>query len=80
MSEVVLSSIITGLCAVIGQWLISRKNRRDEDVKRAVREQIVNDRLDSIEHKLDVHNGYAEKLGDLRSDVAVLRERMERLT
>ena len=80
MSEVVLSSLITGLCAVIGQWLISRKNRKDEDVKRAVREQIVNDRLDAIEHKLDIHNGYAEKLGDLRRDVAVIAAKMESIS
>ena len=36
-------------------------------------------RLTNIEHKLDVHNGYAEKLGDIGQDIAVIKNEIRNL-
>lgn len=69
----IIVAIITGCFGVFGQWLISRKARADEEIKRAVEEQRTKDRLDSIEHKLDIHNGYAEKFGEIGEVVAVIK-------
>ena len=66
-------ALITGGCAVLGQWLISRKDRADEEVRRAVNEARTKDRLDSIERKLDIHNGYAEKFGEIGEAIAVIK-------
>ena len=48
VSEVIVVAIITGFCSVLGQWLISRE-----------REIRLDERLKSVEKKLDEHNGYA---------------------
>ena len=59
MSETVLVAIITGVCAVFGQWLISRE-----------REIRLDERLKSVEKKLDEHNGYASKFETIQIDIA----------
>ena len=90
ISDAVLVAIITGAFAVIGQWLISRNDRKkrteeelEKEKKRAVEEAIKNERLEnrlsSIENKLDIHNGYAEKLGEIQTDIAVIKNDIKTL-
>lgn len=55
-------AIITGLCSVLGQWLISRE-----------REIRLDERLKSVEKKLDEHNRYADKIGGIREDIASIK-------
>lgn len=79
MSEAVIVAIIMTAGTILGQWLITRKNRREEDAAHAAKDQRINDRLERIEEKLDIHNGYAEKLGDIQKDIAVLRTEITHL-
>lgn len=61
----IIVAIIPAAASVICQMIISRKNRRDDDVKEAMNTQKLNDRLQTIEKKLDEHNGYAKKIGQI---------------
>lgn len=79
MSENVLIALITGLCAVIGQWLISRSQNEKRKTEEAVRDARLEDRLRSVEKKLDVHNGYAEKFSEIQTDIAVIRNDIKTL-
>ena len=79
MSDAVLVALITGAAAVISNWLITRSSRVKDSEERARLDQKTADRLSNIEHKLDVHNGYAEKLGDLSADIRVIRTEIEHL-
>ena len=66
-------ALITGICAVIGQWLIARENKRKSDAEQAVRDERTKMRLDSIEAKLDEHNGYAKRFEEVAVSLAELR-------
>lgn len=79
MSEGVLIAIITGACAVIGQWLISRSQNEKRKTEEAVRDARLEDRLRSVEKKLDIHNGYAEKFAEIQTDIAVIRNDIKTL-
>jgi lipopolysaccharide export LptBFGC system permease protein LptF len=79
LSENVLIALITGLCAVIGQWLISRSQNEKRKTEEAVRDARLEDRLRSVEKKLDVHNGYAEKFSEIQTDIAVIRNDIKTL-
>lgn len=79
MTEGIIIAIITGLCAVLGQYLISRKARIDAAAERARLDERTANRLEAIERKLDVHNGYAEKLGDLQRDVAIIKTEIQQV-
>ena len=62
MSDVIIVAIITGICSVIGQWLISRE-----------REIRLDERLKSVEKKLDEHNRFSDKIGGIREDIASIK-------
>ena len=79
MSDAVIVAIITGLCAVVGQWLISRQQNEKRKTEEAVREARLEDRLRSVEKKLDEHNGYAEKFARIGQDIAVIKTKVEML-
>lgn len=79
MNSEIIIALITGLCAVAGNYLISRKTSREDAVRDAQREQKQCDRLDEIEHKLDIHNGYAEKLGSISESMVAMKKDIEYL-
>lgn len=69
-----------------------RKKRSDEaterEKKRAVdearKEEQLNARLNTIErtlednnHKLDIHNGYADKIGSMQQDIAYIKGKVD---
>lgn len=62
MSDVIIVAIITGLCSVFGQWLISRE-----------REARLDERLKSVEKKLDEHNRFSDKIGSIQTDIASIK-------
>lgn len=79
MSDAVLVALITGLAAVASNWLITRSNREKDKAERAKLDQKTADRLSTIEHKIDVHNGYAEKLAEITADIRVIRNEIQHL-
>lgn len=62
VSEVIITAIIAGICSVVGQWLISRE-----------REIRMDERLKSVEKKLDEHNKFSEKISGIREDIAGIK-------
>ena len=58
----IIVAIITGFCSVLGQWLISRE-----------REARLDERLKSVEKKLDEHNRYADKIGGIQADISSIK-------
>lgn len=58
-------ALIPAVASIICQLIISNKNRRDDDNKKAAERQKLDDRLVNIEKKLDEHNQYAKKIGQI---------------
>jgi hypothetical protein len=79
LSEGVLIALITGLCAVVGQWLISRSANEKRKVDDAVRDARLDDRLAGVERRLDLHNGYAERFSEIQTDIAVIKNDIKTL-
>lgn len=79
--ENVVIALITGVLAVAGAYAgnvaVARKKARDEAIKDAERESRQAVRLDAIEKKIDVHNGYAEKFEEIGKDIAIIKTEME---
>ncbi len=79
MSDMVIVAIITGLCSVIGQWLISRQQDGKRKVEDAVRDARLEERLKSVERKLDEHNGYAARFSEIGTDIAVIKNEIRNM-
>lgn len=69
----VISAVASIIAAVIGATVAINKKSRSDAIKEAEREARQSVRLESIERKLDIHNGYAEKITDMQRDMAVVK-------
>lgn len=79
MNETIICALIAGVSAVLGQYFISLKSKREDEVKDAIRDQRLEDRLNSVEKKLDIHNGYAEKFSDISISITGIRKDIDYL-
>lgn len=79
MSDVIIVALITGVFSVIGQWLISRQQTNKRKTDDAVRDARLEDRLKSVERKLDEHNGYASRFNEIGIDIAVIKNEIKNL-
>lgn len=79
MSDAIIVALIAGLCSVVGQWLISHQATEKRKVEDAMRDQKQEDRLATIENQLRIHNSYAEKFGEIQTDIAVIKTELKNL-
>ena len=84
MEQSIIVALITGICAVLGQWLIARENKRKADTEQAVKDAKMEMRLDAIDAKftdvatrLDEHNSYAKRFEEVAVSLAELRTELE---
>ena len=79
MPETVLTTLISSVTAIIiclvTQHFQNKKRKSDEEVEKA----LLKAQLASISRKLDEHNGYAEKIGGMAIDIAVIKSKVETL-
>lgn len=80
MTEIIVA-IIAGVASIAGAYIATKsamdKKSREDAIADAQREQRQADRLEAIEQKLDIHNGYAEKLGEIQLDIAGIHKDIE---
>lgn len=79
MSDIVIVAIITGICSVVGQWLISHNASQKRKVEDAVRDARLDDRLSGVEKRLDEHNNYAARFSEIQTDIAVIKNDIKTL-
>lgn len=77
MTETIMVAIITGLFAVLGQYMLSRNQYKQRSIEEAKREQQILDRLDRLEEKVMLHNNVVERTYTLEKEVAVLEEKVD---
>ena len=79
MSDVVIAALIGAVASIIVNLINNLQQSKKRAVAEAVKETNLENRLRSIEHKLDTHNGYAEKLGQIGTDIAVIKNDIKTL-
>ena len=79
------------IVCLINNYFQNRKRNKEEQEKEkqiavleAAKEERLAARLNAIErkqeevsHKLDIHNGYAEKIGSVQQDIAYIKGKLE---
>lgn len=75
------NAIIVGILAVLGSYLgnvaLSRKKSREDELKDKERETRQEDRMRSIEKKLDEHNSYGQKFYEVKSSIIEMKKDIE---
>ena len=76
MTEAIIVAIITGLFAILGQYMVAKSQNKQRAVEEARREQQLLDRLDRLEEKVNLHNNVIERTYELEKKVAVIEEKV----
>jgi hypothetical protein len=87
MSEAVIAAIITGICAVLSQLLISRSSNKDilakmheetmaNEAKIEKRQAITDTKLDNLASEVREHNNFAKRVPVLEEKVANLERKV----
>ena len=83
MTEGIIVAIITGVLAVLGSYMgnvaISRRKTREDAIRDVERETRQSVRLDIIEKKLDEHNNWGKKFGEIGKDITAIKKDIEYL-
>jgi len=74
MTEAIWSALIVAIGSILVQLLINHQNRLKEHEEQSVYRAHLEENMKSIEKKLDEHNQYAEKLGDLRDSMLLMQQ------
>lgn len=86
----VIASFISGCVAIFVCIMNSRSQQKklidelqrqniEKQTAEAVRDARLEARLKNVEEKLDIHNGYAEKLGSIETSIAVIQNDIKTL-
>jgi len=86
----VVTACIMAVASIVCQVLINRSNRRkrvaedaEKEKEKAVtdarKDEHLQNRLNSIESKLDEHNGYAKIFSSIQTDIAVIKNDIKTL-
>lgn len=82
----IIVALISSIGGIIGAYLAVRKGSQEQEIKNAQREQRQADRLDSIdekikrlEKKVDEHNEYGRKFGEVATSLVSMAKDIEYL-
>ena len=69
-----IGSITSIVVCLLGFWNQNRKRKEEETARNTKLDM----KLESIEKKLDEHNRYSDKIGNIEKDLAFIRGKMEK--
>ena len=78
MNPTVLAALIGAAASIIVNLISVWQQNKKRSIEDAVKEAKLEARLRSIENKLDTHNGYAEKIGSIQTDIAFIKGKLEK--
>ena len=79
MPDGVLIALIGAGSAIIGNLIANWSRSKKEATERAVRQQNLDDRLDSLEKKVDEHNGYAKRFVEIEKGIVRIDTKLENI-
>lgn len=78
MNPTVLAALIGAAASIVVNLISVWQQNNKRRIEEAAREAKLEERLKSIEKKLDEHNGYAQKIGGIQQDIAYIKGKMEK--
>lgn len=69
MPESVIIALITGGVTLAGNLIANYSARKKDAIDQAIRDQEFKDKLDVLEKKVDEHNGYAKRFGEIEKAI-----------
>lgn len=77
MSDNVIIALITASVTLAVNLLANWSDRKKLSLKQAVRDQEIKDKLNVLEKKVDIHNGYAKRFGEIEKAIVRIDTKLE---
>lgn len=79
MSDALLGSIISGIVALCVALLTNWSSRKKSAIEQAKRDQKLDDQIAEMNKKLDEHNRFSDKIGNIEKAIVRIDTKMESL-
>lgn len=79
MDNSIVVALITGGCAVAGQYLIARKNRSDDAYERGKMDKHLDDRIKTLTERVEEHNKYAQMFANMTTKIELIAKDIQYL-
>lgn len=79
MSDAIIVAIITGTITLSGNLLANWSQHKKAAVEQAKRDQKLDDQIATMNHKLDEHNRYSDKIGNIEKAIVRIDTKLENI-
>ena len=77
ITENIIVAVITGVFATIGVVVTNYASNKKNSIDQAKRDQQIQDEIENLSKRVDVHNGYAEKFAESTNNISLLQKDVE---
>lgn len=77
ITENIIVAVITGIFATIGVVVTNYASNKRNSISQAKRDQKLQDTIDDLTKRVDIHNGYAEKFAETTTSINLLQKDVE---
>lgn len=77
ITENIIVAVVTGIFATVGVVVSNMASNRKNSVEQAKRDQKLEDKIQSLSNRVDIHNGYAEKFAESTNSINLLQKDIE---
>lgn len=79
MSDAIIVALITGMITLSGNLLANWSQHKKQAVEQAKRDQKLDDQIATMNQKLDEHNRYSDKIGNIEKAIVRIDTKLESL-
>lgn len=79
MSDAIIVALITGTITLVGNLLLTWSQHKKQAVEQAKRDQKLDDQIATMNKKLDEHNRYSDKIGNIEKAIVRIDTKLESL-
>ena len=77
ITESIIVALITAVTTITGTFLVNRREIHKENNKKELWESFIEQRINTIEKKIDEHNHYAQKFGEIEKSIIAIQKDIE---
>lgn len=77
ITENIIVAVITGVFATIGVVVTNYASNKKNSIDQAKRDQQLQDNIENLSKRVDIHNGYAEKFAESTNNISLLQKDVE---
>ena len=76
MTDAIIVALITGICAIIGQMIISKRTSKDLFAELEKHQAVTDTKIDELTREVREHNNFARRVPVLEEKIATLERKV----